>query len=114
MKNLRQHEDDIIDVIVTGQAFSDAILTISDKFFYKHLLKKRGNDFMNEMKKIIDEMLGHATNEQHRQEILQIFDIDILLNCKLHNLDLLQKKLLIDNFDKIYELVDVLVKENNQ
>lgn len=111
MQNLRQHEDDIIDVIVTGQAFSDAIDTIGDKFFYKFLLKKKGNEFMKEMQKITDEMLAHTIDEQHRQEIMQIFDINIMLINNLNKLDLSQKKILLDNFESVYGLVENLTSK---
>ncbi len=111
MTNLRQHEDDIIDVITTGQAFSDAIDNISEKFFYKFMLKKRGNEFMHEMKKISDELLAGTVDDAHRQEIMQIYDINILLNNKLNRLDLLQKKLLLDNFDRVETLVDELLNK---
>ena len=114
MRNLREHEDDIIDVITTGQAFSDAIDTISDKFIYKFLLKKKGNEFMHEMKKISDEMLANTSDDKHRQEILQIYDINILLNNKISKFDLLQKKLLVENFDIVYELVEELIKKQEK
>jgi hypothetical protein len=111
MTNLREHEDDIIDVIAYGQMFSDSIDNISNKFYYKQLLKKRGNDFMTEMCKISNELLSKAENEEHRKELMQIYDINILLNNKINKLDLLQKKLLVEHFDKVYQVVEELMKD---
>ena len=109
MNNLREHEDDIIDIIAYGQIFINCIDNISDKFIYKHLLKKRGNDFMTEMSKISKELLSKAEDKEHEKELLQIYEINILLNNKINKLDLLQKKLLMENFDKVENIVDELV-----
>jgi len=96
--------NNILNVLFFGQLFLDSIENISDKIFFKQKLKNLGKSFIKEMENTTNMIYKNIPKEDNKY-VTNLYDVNYKLLNKLNNLDIFEKQKLIDNFEKLNEII---------